>query len=577
MRQRSWSIRAWLGSLVAAVALPLLLLLSIMFGWEVRRELADARDAALRMAKAMAGRIGAQHQSSTAFLAQMARRPAIRDFDGQRCDSLFAVVDFFPQWSDLLFYDPGGRLACSANPQGEDALISRAAQESLLPATRLNDRSSARPVIRMIRGRWISIVSAPVVRSNGGRGGTLVLLQQLDFNPPEALLPNTVVTILESDGTVVARSTGGADIIGRNVGSAEVARIALRELEGRAAAQGLDGVSRQYGFTRLPQLGWTIYAGVPTADVMRPVRQMFLLGVTGGAVIVLVIILIAIQLSRRIEGPVSALVNAAEAAAREGYGRAESAGGPREIARLSAAFNEMVERRSAAESRTQESERNLKALSDRLLTVQEQERMRVAREIHDDLGQSLTALKMDIIGLLEKSQPSPRMKPMADRILRTIDSTVSSVQRISSELRPSVLDDLGLFAALESETQLFEERTGVECELSLPSEAPEVDPSAAVAIYRMVQEALTNVARHSNATRVEIRIRERAHELFLEIRDDGRGITSSEIADSASLGLAGIRERATMIGAAALIEGVPGRGTIVSIRIPLGVRTGSEA
>ena len=158
---------------------------------------------------------------------------------------------------------------------------------------------------------------------------------------------------------------------------------------------------------------------------------------------------------------------------------------------------------------------------------------------------------------------------MADRILRTIDSTVTAVQRISSELRPSVLDDLGLFAALESEARLFEERTGIESELSVPEELPDVAETSATAIYRIVQEALTNVARHSNASRVEIRIRERTGELLVEVRDDGRGIDPVDVSDPESIGLAGIRERAAMLGGTALIEGIAGRGTIVSVRIPL--------
>src|SRR5438874_1316439 len=146
--------------------------------------------------------------------------------------------------------------------------------------------------------------------------------------------------------------------------------------------------------------------------------------------IIAIIAIVAVMLSRAIERPVGALMKAAEAAASSGYGRTEAEGGPLEIVRLSSAFNEMVDRRS-------ESERSLKALSERLLVVQEQERMRVAREIHDDLGQALSALKMDVIGLLERSDPAPELKPMVNRILRTLDSAVTSVQRISSELRPS--------------------------------------------------------------------------------------------------------------------------------------------
>jgi signal transduction histidine kinase len=220
--------------------------------------------------------------------------------------------------------------------------------------------------------------------------------------------------------------------------------------------------------------------------------------------------------------------------------------------------------RALAEERAADDEQKMRALSERLLVVQEEERSRIARELHDDLGQALTALKMDVIGLLEKSNAR---SPVAERILRTLDHTVTSVQRISAELRPSMLDDLGLVAAIEAEARLFEERTGIECELSLMND-PSLGERDATATYRIVQEALTNVARHSNASRVEIRLRERAEELLLEIRDDGRGLTEEQAGDRTSFGLIGMRERADLLGGTLVFEGVPGRGTIVSVRIP---------
>jgi signal transduction histidine kinase len=245
----------------------------------------------------------------------------------------------------------------------------------------------------------------------------------------------------------------------------------------------------------------------------------------------------------------------------------ESAG-PREIASLGEAFNAMLDSRFSAEQRAHDGERNLRALSDRLIQIQEDERSRIARELHDDLGQSLTALKMDVGGLLALTREAAAVAPLHERIIRTLDATVTAVQRISSELRPSILDDLGLIAAIESEGHLFETRTGIECELSLPQELP-IDVSRATAIYRIVQEALTNVARHSNATRVEIRLRSRPDEILIEVRDDGRGITEREVNAADSLGLTGIRERADLLGGSVRFEGVPERGTIVSVRIPL--------
>jgi signal transduction histidine kinase len=565
MARRSWSIRGWLGSLVAAVAVPLLLLLTWIFVLEIQRELREARDTALRIAQTTAARIAAQHEGSSALLHQMAERPAIRDFDGVTCDSLFPIVDFFPQWADLLFYDRDGREVCSANPQGEDRDLSIAARQWMTHA-RLRP---GEPDVVVLRGQWLSVLSTPVLGRDGSSRGTLVLLQRLDLNRGEALPPDSVLTILDRRGIVLARSKDAPATIGQSAGNTEVARLALRQKEGRAEARGMDGVSRQYGFTTLPELGWTIYVGVPTSEVMAPVRQMSIVGAVGGAVIVAIIAVVAVMLSRAIERPVGALVKAAEEASGGGYGRVETDGGPLEIAKLSGAFNDMLERRS-------EGERNLKALSERVLVVQEQERMRVAREIHDDLGQLLTALKMDVIGLMEKTPPAPELAPMIDRIGLTLENAVTAVQRIASELRPSVLDDLGLFAAIEYETQTFEERTGIECELSIPENPPAIEKAAATAIYRMVQEALTNVARHSNAVRVELRVRERAGNLLLEIRDDGRGVTAEELSDPASIGLIGIRERAEILGGTTRFKGVPGRGTIVSIRLPLVAIAGSD-
>lgn len=557
-----WSIRAWLGSLVAAVVLPLLLLLTGLFLWQLDRELKEARDQSRRLAKMTADRIRLQYRSSAALLARMAQRPAIREFDGAACDSLFAIAGFFPNWSDLLFYDRSGALVCSASPHGANETLSREVRPRIAAELARGVIPAGRPVVRFVQGRWLSILSQPVRSESGAARGTLVLAEWLDFVAGDAPVPDVIVTILDGRGNVIARTNAAPAMLGANVRSSEVAKIALREREGSTAAIGIDGVSRQYGFTFLPELGWTIFAGVRTAEVMQTVRTMVVIGAAGAAAITLLISVIAIVMSRGIQRPVHALMHATENAARTGYGRAEALDGPLEIARLAAAFNAMVAQRS-------ESEQHLKAMSERLLLVQEQERMRVARELHDDLGQSLTALKMDVIGLLEKSRHSPDAAPMVARILRTIDSTVTAVQRISSELRPSALDDLGLFAALESEARLFEERTGIECDLSLPDDLPGIDEAVTVAVYRMIQEAMTNVARHSNASRVEIRVRRRAAELLLEIRDDGRGIGSDEIAARSAHGVNGIRERAALLGGAALIEGVADRGTIVSVRIPL--------
>jgi signal transduction histidine kinase len=561
MTRRRLSIRWWLGALVAGAALPLLLLLIWIYEVQVRHEEAEARQTALRTASITAGRMRSLHLDSLRFLRRMAAGPAIRYLEGAPCDALFAIVDASPQYADLLLFDGDGNLVCSAEPLPEDRPVSMMARPWI--AARLRERTlrPSTPVMRLMANRWVSLLSMPVAGADGALRGTLVLVQ-LPEALAEPLPPDAVMTILDRDGNVIARSNDPHRWTGRSARGVSIAELTAHRDVGMAEATGLDGVSRQYGFNSVPELGWRITVGIPNATAREEVREIFVNGVAGGTVIILVVIVIALMLARAVERPVAALSRAAEAAAGGAF-EGVTAAGPREIAQLADTFNAMLTRRL-------EVERELKALSERLLLVQEEERTRIARELHDDLGQALTALKMDVGGLLSMTQPSAADQSLRIRIMATLDETVTAVQRLSSELRPSVLDDLGLSAAIEAEALRFEQRTGIECELSLPKHAElRVSSPAATAIYRIVQEALTNVARHANASRVEVRLRERLEELLLEIRDDGRGITGDEMSDPRSLGLMGIRERADIAGGTVHFEGVAGRGTIVSVRIPL--------
>jgi len=552
MSRAPLSIRWWLSGLVAGVVVPLLLLVSWLYLSQVKQEELKARTLALGLARGASRRLRVLRSDSLLLLARMATRPAIRNLDHAPCDSLFAIVDFFPQYANLFLFDNSDTLICSANAQGDDQHISQEAVGWIQSELKGGRLVAGTPILRPIGARWVSVISAPVV-VDGAKRGTLVLLQLPDLFGRESLPPGTVMTILDRNGVVLFRSDAPQVWSGKNVRATGVARITLRDKEGIAEAIGLDGVSREYGFTSIPELGWTMYVGIPTDVVMRPVRDTLWRGVEAGLVIVAILLIIAFMVARSIQRPIASLVNATDRAARGTFDSVTTIEDPREIATLALSFNRMIDSR--------------KALSDRLMVVQEEERSRIARELHDDLGQSLTALKMDVGGLLRKIPEGDGTSKISDRILRTIDSTVTAVQRISSELRPSILDDLGLAAAIDTEAQLFEQRTGIECEVSLPPDL-QLDGITATAIYRIIQEALTNVARHSNATRVELRLRARGDEILLEIRDDGRGISDGEAADPKSLGIIGIRERAALVGGTVLIEGVAERGTIVSVKMP---------
>jgi signal transduction histidine kinase len=230
---------------------------------------------------------------------------------------------------------------------------------------------------------------------------------------------------------------------------------------------------------------------------------------------------------------------------------------------------ERAERRHAQE-KLRESHEQLRALSVYLQSIREEERTRIAREVHDELGQALTSCKLDlswIAGKLPRDQKSLLAKT---RELTThIDSTIQMVRRIATELRPGVLDHLGLAAALEWQANDFQTRTGIKCDVRIHLRERSLSPDLDTTFFRIFQETLTNIIRHAGATHVEVELREAAGRIILEVSDNGRGISEEEISNTQSMGLLGMRERAALLGGAFEIgPGPRRRGTQVTASIP---------
>lgn len=234
-----------------------------------------------------------------------------------------------------------------------------------------------------------------------------------------------------------------------------------------------------------------------------------------------------------------------------------------------------ITERKRAEAALRTSEDQLRALSARLQSAREEEGTRIAREIHDELGGALTGLKWDLEGIdkaLSDAGPNDEFAGQREKICGMtglIESTINTVRRIASELRPGVLDDLGLVAAIEWQAQQFQTRTGIHCECKATTDALELNRECATAVFRILQEILTNVIRHAAATRVRIELQEQDGGLQLRVNDNGRGITAAELQNPDALGLLGMQERALLVGGEVSIKGKAGQGTTVTARVPL--------
>jgi two-component system sensor histidine kinase UhpB len=228
--------------------------------------------------------------------------------------------------------------------------------------------------------------------------------------------------------------------------------------------------------------------------------------------------------------------------------------------------------RKQAEGQLRDSHERLRALTARLQAIREEERAKVAREIHDELGQALTCMKIDLWQIREESSLDRVDKDgvllKIESLLGFIDATVDTVRRIASDLRPSILDDLGLVPAIEWQLQDFQKRTGIICEFRKPRSLV-VDKDCSSALFSVLQESLTNIARHSEGEKVEITLTKTKEELHLIIRDNGKGIQESDARSNASLGILGMRERVRPFDGMIRITGKPGKGTMVVVNIPL--------
>ncbi|AKJ29492.1 PAS domain-containing sensor histidine kinase [Caldimonas brevitalea] len=234
---------------------------------------------------------------------------------------------------------------------------------------------------------------------------------------------------------------------------------------------------------------------------------------------------------------------------------------------LEVVLRDVTQRNETARLLEQSGE-ELRRLSRNLLDVREEERRHISRELHDELGQRLSAIRMEVASLVMAPVEDDDLGRRVAEAVRMIDETVASVRRIAADLRPAMLDDLGLEAAVEWLAQDWSSRTGLQIDVLYAVGETQVSDAAKTAAYRIVQEALTNVSRHARARRVSIALRLEHGRLAVSVEDDGRGMSASALPKPRSYGLIGMRERALQLGGSVSLQSSPGLGTRVQATLP---------
>ncbi|HUT43474.1 MAG TPA: cache domain-containing protein, partial [Desulfobacterales bacterium] len=342
------------------------------------------------------------------------------------------------------------------------------------------------------------------------------------------------------------------------------------------------GVAVMGVYDHIPEMQWGLIGKIDESEALMPLNKIKITFIIIIFSIPFAAWLGGVFVSRWIAGPIRELQEGAEVIGQGDLDYKVATDSKDEIGQLSRAFDKMTRdlkkkvtslekemaRRKQAEEELRESRQQLRNLSAYLQFAREQQRTSIAREIHDELGQLLTALKMDISFL--NNRLSIDQGPLLNKtksMTQLIDAGVESVQRICSELRPGLLDDLGISAAIEWQIQEFANRTGIKYRITITPEDMTLAPDLSTAIFRIFQEALTNIVRHADATMVNVSLTQKDDELILEVADNGKGITPKQISDSKSFGLLGMRERALYYNGDVKITGAQGKGSTVWVSV----------
>lgn len=512
-------------ALILAVALPLAAAMTYVWH-KAAQESSAAATEILRLTTArVVSDLQHMQQQSSWMLGQLASASGVRNLSPDACqDEARLLRRLHPEFTNLIMWDRSGGIVCSATPVPADAVVTGPKTAAFASTLAGKTFHVSDVFLGQIRKVHLVLFTYPILDERGEAIGVLsaaVSLLHFDNMLSALDIPaGSAVAVVDRNQTFIARAPDGERWRGTSAKHLQTEKVPPAGARGAGLVRGIDGIERLYVAAEVPDAGWRVFAGIPSEPLLARHRNWLFFAV-------------ALTVLTLAAGGAAAYVIAA---------------------RVSRQFNGLL--------------RAEQELMGRLMKAEEQERTRISRELHDQIGQELTALAIDLKTLrgVENEQVLERANAL---VVRLIDQ----VRDVSLALRPSQLDDLGLVAALRAHVERHVATRGFAVHLDTDVDPGRLSPEVEVACFRITQEALTNVLRHSEARNVWVRLGVEASALLLVVRDDGLGfdaeVALAAASDLRSLGLRNMFDRARLAGGRLEIHSWPGGGAEVVARFPL--------
>lgn len=603
------NLRTRLVAVIFVALLPAFVLVITLAAFERSRAQESAKLESMALAQLLRSQYEEVISSTQRSLEWLVQSPEISGADAAACSAkLQQFYEISGQFLGMSVAQPDGTVKCMAAQQPVSGTLSSAGQLFFERAV----ATKAFAVGDVQRGRDSNTpsltVGLPVLDENGnikvvvGAGLNVDLLGRRFTN--NQFYQYASLILIDRNGTVLLRHPDDEGLVSTNVSDTQVFQTAVARRDGWIEAPGLIGNRRLFAFTPVgasSQPDMYAFAGLSTDYIYAGVDRMMRLSLVGLAVIGLAALASAwisaeLMIVRRTQKVVDAALRmrAGDFSARVGL-----LGDSSEMGQLAQTFDSMAaaleerddenarlidqmqqlnaelesrvikrtEQLQVSNTKLLETQADLRRLSEELMRSIEQERTRISREIHDQLGQLLTAIKMELRTIERAAGRDPvKVDERLDETFQLVDQTIRTIRRIASDLRPGILDDFGLEAAVEWQVTQFRDRTGIAIDLNTELEEERISKDMSTAAFRVLQEALTNVARHAEASYVEVSMRTTNAELLLRVADNGKGMKIDP--SRRSLGLVGMRERARQLGGSVHVSNLD-QGVSVEMRVPL--------